>query len=94
MAVLIVPSMMLAGFLLSDSSADNGSVEADLASVKRISPVELKDLLDKGKGAVIVDVRPTVEYKKLHISDAITVPLELVESSLTILPPATNIVFY
>ena len=94
---LIAGLIILSGYngsINSVSAAENPSVQSGEAEIKRISPKELKELLDKGEGVVIVDVRPTEDYKKQHITGAITVPLDLVESSLTILPPKTNIVFY
>jgi hypothetical protein len=82
------------GFMTSVSAADNPPVQSAESEMKRISPKDLNGLLERGEGVVIVDVRPTEDYKKQHIAGAITVPLELVETSLNILPPRTNIVFY
>jgi 3-mercaptopyruvate sulfurtransferase SseA len=82
------------GFLTSASVADNHFVQPGQTEVKRMLSKDLKGLLDKGVTVVIVDVRSADDYKNQHITGAISVPLNEVESRLIKLPPETNIVFY
>jgi hypothetical protein len=61
--------------------------------VKRITTIELRDLLAKN-AAVVVDVRPADAYRQNHIKGSISIPLEQVQSRLNELPRDKMIVTY
>ena len=61
--------------------------------VKRITTIELRDMLDKGT-AVVIDVRPADAYRQNHIKGSISIPLEQVQSRLNELPRDKMIVTY
>lgn len=44
--------------------------------IPRISPEEVKALLDAGSNIVIIDTRSRGEYERVHIAGAISIPLE------------------
>lgn len=82
------------GLIDSRSAAEDISAQGGQKDVKRISPVELKKLMDRGETVLIVDVRSTAAYNNQHISGALSVPVIEVESRLSGVPPLTKIVFY
>ena len=56
-----------------------GSSSAPIPSppdIPRISPEEVKALLDAGSNIVIIDTRSRGEYERAHIAGAISIPLE------------------
>lgn len=56
-------------------------------NVKRISPIETKELMEKNKNIKLLDVRTKEEYKSGHISGAVVLPNELInERNLSIIP--------
>lgn len=61
--------------------------------VKRITTIELRDLL-ASNAAVVVDVRPAAAYQQSHIKGSINIPLEQVQSRLNELPRDKMIVTY
>lgn len=63
-------------------------------SIERITPENLKGLLDNGAAIIIVDVRSLNAFKKQHIAGAISIPLKEIESRLDELPREQEIVFY
>lgn len=81
--------------------------ERQLAEVERIvresfdsrdtlTPVrraELIDLVHSGE-AVVIDVRPPVEYESGHIPGAVNIPLEQLAKHLDRLPPGQEVVAY
>lgn len=61
----------------------------------RISPSELKKLIDAHAGGyVLVDVRDEVEFKEGHIPTAINIPVETFASRSDILPKEKTIIVY
>ena len=64
------------------------------SEVPRISTEVLKDRLIKGEAILIVDVRPFKAFEAQHITGAISVPLDQVESRLNEFPRDRGIVFY
>ncbi len=84
----------LAGLTSSVHASDNASIEVSQDQMQRMSPKDLKGLLDKGETVLIVDVRSVGEFNKQHIAGAMSVPLSMVESQMVALPSETNIVFY
>lgn len=63
------------------------------ADVPRVTPAELKALMDKGE-AVAIDVRGSVPYELGHIKDAVWLPLGLVNQRFGELPQEKLIVAY
>jgi rhodanese-related sulfurtransferase len=81
--------------------------EARLAEVGRLvddyfgnadglEPVGKEELLRRarGRGVVVVDVRPTEEYAAGHIAGAVSMPLGELERRLAELPPGRQVVAY
>ena len=62
-------------------------------NVRRVTTVELRDMLDKGT-AVVVDTRDTASYKATHIKGSINIPVNDVASRLGELPRDKMIVAY
>jgi rhodanese-related sulfurtransferase len=61
--------------------------------VRRITPAEARQLLDRGE-ATVVDVRPPEEYACDHIPGAISAPLPSLMGYLPRLPRDRTIIFY
>jgi rhodanese-related sulfurtransferase/DNA-binding transcriptional ArsR family regulator len=60
-----------------------------------IEPVTREELSERMKsGAVLIDVRPEVEFSAAHIPGAINIPLEQLAGRLAELPPDQEIVAY
>lgn len=78
--------MFLTSILLAAAIA----VKAD---VPRVTPAELKALMDKGE-AVAIDVRGSVPYELGHIKDAVWLPLGLLAQRFGELPQDKLIVAY
>ncbi len=77
-------------FLISILLAATLTTKAD---VPRVTPAELKALMDKGE-AVAIDVRGSVPYELGHIKDAVWLPLGLVAQRFGELPQDKLIVAY
>jgi rhodanese-related sulfurtransferase len=62
----------------------------------KLSPLRREELLDRMRTGevVLLDVRPTTEYRAGHIPGATSVPLEQLEERLASLPTASEIVAY
>lgn len=70
------------------------SVPEKESDIPRISPHDLKGMLDNKETVLIVDVRPVSAFNTQHIAGAISVPLAEVSSRLDELPRDKSIVFY
>lgn len=68
------------------------SIPNNTSEVPRITPKELKALLDAGAEVIIVDARSRGEYDEEHIPGAIV--LAEIESRLHELPKKTKFVLY
>ena len=77
-------------FLISILLAATLTTKAD---VPRVTPSELKALMDKGE-AVAIDVRGSVPYELGHIKGAVWLPLGLVSQRFGELPQDKLIVAY
>ena len=60
---------------------------------RRITPVEAKELLDKGE-AIVIDVRSEGSYEAGHVKGAILIPATEVLSHLDKLPRDKTIITY
>ena len=74
----------------------NGLVEAYLGSqgLEPMSREELLARLEAGEDLVVVDVRPTEEYRAAHVAGAVSIPLDELEQRLRELPHGRQIVAY
>ncbi len=75
--VAVIAVVIVVIFALQGSG--NDSTSAPIPSppdIPRISPGEVKALLDAGSNIVIVDTRSRGEYERVHIAGAISIPLE------------------
>ena len=61
--------------------------------VRRITTVELRAALDKGR-AIVIDTRPRDSYKQNHIKGSISIPVDEVANRITELPRDKMIVTY
>jgi rhodanese-related sulfurtransferase/DNA-binding transcriptional ArsR family regulator len=66
---------------------------SDKQQYQSVSAEELLNLIQK-KDVIILDVRPTLEYKQGYIKGAISVPLEKLEEYLSKIPKSKKIVVY
>jgi rhodanese-related sulfurtransferase/DNA-binding HxlR family transcriptional regulator len=74
-----------------------GLVEAYLGSREGLEPISAEELLSRlkaGEPLVVVDVRPTEEYRSAHVAGAVSIPLEELEQRLRDLPRDREIVAY
>ena len=69
------------------------AVRGDRSEVGEVSADELADRVRRGR-AVVIDVRPTLEYVVGHIPGARSVPAEILEASLDALPRSREILVY
>jgi 3-mercaptopyruvate sulfurtransferase SseA len=61
--------------------------------VRRVTIVELRDMLDKGT-AIVIDTRGADSYKASHIKGSISVPVDQVANRINDLPRDKTIVAY
>ena len=94
--VIMVIALFLAGCQNPGISPAKGkqSIPKDISKVPRITPVELKRLLDAGEDVVVVDVRSRASYEQLHIPGALSIPLGEIEARHSELPREAKIVLY
>ncbi|MEN8261971.1 MAG: rhodanese-like domain-containing protein [Nitrospirota bacterium] len=92
--VLIAGILFLSGPAVSVTHAAGLSVPAKESDITRISPKDLKGMIDRKEAVLIVDVRPVSAFNAQHIAGAISVPLNEVRSRLDELPRDKTIVFY
>ena len=75
----------------------NGLVDTYLGSQEGLVPMSREELLarlDSGEALVVVDVRPTEEYRAAHVAGAVSIPLDELEQRLRELPEDRQIVAY
>jgi 3-mercaptopyruvate sulfurtransferase SseA len=75
----------------SASTSSTPNVPSD--GVRRVTTVELRDMLDKGT-AVVIDTRGADSYKANHIKGSISVPVDQVANKISELPRDKMIVAY
>jgi rhodanese-related sulfurtransferase len=61
--------------------------------VEEVTADELADRLDRGR-AVVIDVRPTLEYAAGHIPGARSIPIDQLSDALAALPRSREIIAY
>ena len=73
----------------------NRLAEAFFSEVDGADPVGLEELLDRyAAGAMVVDVRPRLEYEAGHLPGAISIPLEELSERISEMNPAGSVVAY
>ncbi len=92
--VLIAGILFIFGLAVSGTHATGLSVPEKESNISRISPKDLKGMLDRKEAVLIVDVRPVSAFNAQHIEGAISVPLGDVRSRIDELPRDKTIVFY
>lgn len=71
-------------------------VNAYFGSADGLEPVEKEELLRRarGRGVVVLDVRPPEEFAAGHIAGAVSMPLATLEKRLADFPPGRQVVAY
>ncbi len=70
------------------------SIPTTVGEVPRITPQEVKTLLDSGEQILFVDTRSRGEWGEVHIPNALSIPYEEVEARYGELPKDKMIVLY
>ena len=65
-----------------------------VAEPHRISPIELKRLMDDGEDVVVVDVRSQLAYGHTHIRGAVSMPFSQIQARHSELPKNRLVAFY
>ncbi len=75
--VVVIAVVIFVIFALQGSGSDSASAPIPSPpDIPRVSPGEVKALLDAGSNLVIVDTRSGEEYERTHIAGAVSIPLE------------------
>ena len=69
-------------------------VPSSIKEVPRITAGELNNRIEKGELVLIVDMRSFAGFESIHIKDAVSVPIDEIESRLEEFPSDQDIVFY
>jgi predicted sulfurtransferase len=70
------------------------SIPTTVGEVPRITPQEIKTLLDSSEQILFVDTRSRAEWEEVHIPNALSIPYEEVEARHGELPKDKKIVLY
>ena len=81
------------GAVVSNASTTSSTPNVPSDGVRRVTTVELRDMLDKGT-AVVIDTRGADSYKASHIKGSISVPVDQVANKINELPRDKMIVAY
>ncbi len=93
--VVVIAVVVLVIFALQGSETDSASVPIPSPpDIPRISPGEVKALLDTGSNIVIVDTRSREEYERAHIAGAISIPVDEASPRYRELQGYDNIITY
>lgn len=92
-ALTVLASIASAGAVRTGRSRELSLPAASGDGVRRVTPDEVRDLLQKGK-AVLVDVRAEASYKAGHVKGALLIPLGDIEARARELPKDKMIVTY
>jgi len=76
------------------TAAEGASIPTELSEVPRLTPQEVKSLLETGEQIVFVDTRSRAAYEQDHIPGALSIPLDDVETRYSELPKDKQIVLY
>lgn len=92
MIVLVLGIIVLSS--CQSKPAAEAAVPSSAQDVPRITPQELKSLLDAGEKVVVVDARSLASYEAGHIAKAGSMPLDEIDARYRELPKGVKIVFY
>lgn len=99
-AALLLAALVLAGCNSADHANTNASQPPPQTAqnsagdpARRITPVEAKELVDKGE-AIVIDVRSDASYEAGHVKGAILIPATEVLNHLDKLPRDKMIITY
>ena len=73
--LIAVALLLLVGVAACGTTVSQVKTPATLDEVPRITPQEVKALLDAGEDVLIVDTRSLAEYTAGHIAGAVSLPL-------------------
>jgi 3-mercaptopyruvate sulfurtransferase SseA len=59
-----------------------------------LTPLQVKERIDKGGLVMMIDVRSAQEFNAMHIAGSVSVPLAQIGSLVNALPREADIVFY
>ncbi len=91
LVVLMLTVMIMAGIF----ARPNAVLAAD-AELKIITTDQLKSMIDEKKDFMLIDARTSGEYQEAHIVGAVSIPENVLEKSVALLPADKNrqLVFY
>ena len=85
-------SLVLAG--CAKSAAKEQAIPTEQSQVPRLTPQEVKAILDSGQPVVFVDTRSQAAWEAARIPGSLSIPLAEVESRYTELPKDKQLVLY
>jgi len=97
-AILLALGLVL-GFAFVAAAQESPPTAQELlkqaqAHITEVTPDQVKAAMDKGEGAVILDVREPEEYEAGHLPGAILIPLEVLKSKIRKQVPDTSTTVY
>ena len=98
LSLLFIAMLALAGCAPAGQEVESPTVTRRVptapADVPRMTPQELKALVDAGEDVVIVDTRSNVEYRSARIPGSVSMPLAEIPTRYAELPMDQDIVLY
>lgn len=79
LVLLLLAISLIAFFLLGCAKQAAKSDNEKLTGYQKITPVVVKERLDKGEKLIIVDVRTKEEYDSGHIANSLLIPYDEIE---------------
>ena len=79
LVLLLLAISLIAFFLLGCAKQAAKSDNEKLTGYQKITPVVVKERLDKGEKLIIVDVRTKEEYDSGHIPNSLLIPYDEIE---------------
>ena len=90
LVLLLLAISLIAFFLLGCAKQAAKSDNEKLTGYQKITPVVVKERLDKGEKLIIVDVRTKEEYDSGHIPRSLLIPYDEMEATAASLLPDKN----
>ena len=88
--LLLLAISLIAFFLLGCAKQAAKSDNEKLTGYQKITPVVVKERLDKGEKLIIIDVRTKEEYDSGHIPRSLLIPYDEMEATAASLLPDKN----
>ena len=79
LVLLLLAISLIAFFLLGSAKQAAKSDNEKLTGYQKITPVVVKERLDKGEKLIIVDVRTKEEYDSGHIANSLLIPYDEIQ---------------